>query len=117
MYVWRRFIKPGHEAVVYNFLDRGAKVMKAHNYSGVQGFFQLMSGGNTNEYIICIGFDKFGEFGEYPDTEKTEAQLYNEMFGQGSYQKDATAYNQALEMWSRTTERLMQVEAMSTQLD
>ena len=27
MYVWRRFIKPGHEADVYNFLDRGAKVI------------------------------------------------------------------------------------------
>jgi hypothetical protein len=74
-----------------------------------------MSGGNTNEYIICIGFDKFGEFGEYPDTEKTEAQLYNEMFGQGSYRKDATAYNQALEMWSRTTESLVQCRGISRQ--
>ena len=117
MYVLRRFIKPGHEAAVYNFLDRGAKVMKAHNYSGIQGIFQLMSGGNTNEYIICNGFDKFGEFGEYPDTEKTEAQLYNEMFGEGSWRKDATAYNQALEMYSRTRERLMSVEALSTQLN
>ena len=91
--------------------------MKAHNYSGVQGVFQLMSGGNTNEYIICIGFDKFGEFGEYPDTETTEAELYDAMFGENSYQNDATAYNQALEMWGRSTERLMQVEALSTQLD
>ena len=117
MYVLRRFIKPGHEAAVYNFLDRGAKVMKAHNYSGIQGVFQLMSGGNTNEYIICNGFDKFGEFGKYPDTEKTEAELYDEMFGQGSWRKDATAYNQSLEMYSRTTERLMSVEALSTQLN
>ena len=72
---------------------------------------------NENEYIICNGFDKFGEFGKYPDTEKTEAQLYDEMFGQGSWRKDATAYNQSLEMYSRTTERLMSVEALSTQLN
>ena len=25
-----------------------------------------------NEYIICEGFDKYGEFGSYPDTDKTE---------------------------------------------
>ena len=52
-----------------------------------------------------------------PDTEKTEAQLYDEMFGEGSYIKDATAYNQALEMWGRSTERLMLMEDLSTQLN
>jgi hypothetical protein len=75
-----------------------------------------MSGGNTNEYIICEGFNKYGELGEYPDTEKTEEELYNEMFGWESYSKDAKAYNLALEMYSRTTERQHFNEKLSTKL-
>ena len=63
-----------------------------------------------------LGFDKYGEFGSYPDTDKTEEELYNEMFGWESYSKDAKAYNDALEMYSRTTERQHFNSKLSTEL-
>ena len=52
----------------------------------------------------------------YPDTDKTEEELYNEMFGWESYRKDAKAYNDALEMYSRTTERQHFNSKLSTEL-
>ncbi len=116
MYVYTRFIKPGQDQAVYNFLQRLKKVYEKNNFTGISGIFRVRSGGNTNEYIIIEGFDKFGEFGKYPDTDKTEEQLYNEMFGWETYRKDARAYNDALESYSRTTERLDFVEKLSTKL-
>ena len=69
-----------------------------------------MSGGNTNEYIICEGFNKYGELGEYPDTEKTEEELYNEMFGWEQQSNDEKMRDKSLREWNgrvRTTlERL-----------
>jgi hypothetical protein len=77
-----------------------------------------MSGGNTNEYIICEGFNKYGEAGDYPDAEdKTEEDLYNEMFGWEAYRKDAGLYNEGLEMYSRTSERHHLNEELSTMLN
>jgi hypothetical protein len=111
-----RVIKPGMDQDVNHFLGRLQRVYEKHNYTGVVAVFRVMSGGNTNEYIICEGFDKYGELGEYPDTDKTEEELYNEMFGWESYRKDAKAYNLALEMYSRTTERQHFNEKLSTQL-
>ena len=111
-----RVIKPGMDQDVKHFLGRLQRVYEKHNFTGVVGVFRVMSGGNTNEYIICEGFNKYGELGEYPDTEKTEEELYNEMFGWESYRKDAKAYNLALEMYSRTTERQHFNEKLSTQL-
>ena len=111
-----RVIKPGMDQDVNHFLGRLQRVYEKHNFTGVVGVFRVMSGGNTNEYIICEGFNKYGELGEYPDTEKTEEELYNEMFGWESYRKDAKAYNLALEMYSRTTERQHFNEKLSTQL-
>ena len=117
MYVHTRVVKPGHNQEINAFLFRLAEVNKKYEFTGIQAVFMVMSGGNTNEFIICNGFDKFGDWGEYPNTDKSERELYNEMFGWGAYEKDAKAYNDGLEMYSRTTERLMQVEALSTQLD
>ena len=117
MYVLRRFIKPGHNQDVYNFLQRMKMVRDKYNYTGITGVFKVLSGGNTSEFVICQGFNEFGKLGEFEETDKSLQELYNEMFGEGSYRKDATAYNQALEMWGRSTERLMQMEDLSTQLN
>ena len=111
-----RVIKPGMDQDVNHFLARLTRVYEEHNFTGKVAVFRIMSGGNTNEYIICEGFDKYGEFGSYPETDKTEEELYNEMFGWESYRKDAKAYNDALEMYSRTTERQHFNEELSTQL-
>ena len=111
-----RVIKPGMDQDVNHFLGRLKRVYEEHSYTGITAVFRVMSGGNTNEYIICEGFDKYGEFGSYPDTDKTEEELYNEMFGWESYRKDAKAYNDALEMYSRTTERQHFNSKLSTEL-
>ena len=44
-------------------------------------------------------------------------ELYNEMFGWEAYRKDAREYNDALEMYSRTTERHHFNEKLSTALN
>ena len=61
-----RVIKPGMDQDVNHFLGRLQRVYEEHNYTGVVAVFRVMSGGNTNEYIICEGFNKYGELGEYP---------------------------------------------------
>ena len=116
MYVSRRFIKPGHDQDVYNFLQRMKMVREKNNFTGITGIFKVMSGGNTNEFIICRGFDKFGEMGEFQGTDKNLEDLYNEMFGWNAFRKDARVYNDALEMYRRTTERLTFMEEISTKL-
>tara|TARA_B100001057_G_scaffold471670_1_gene534222 strand:- start:178 stop:924 length:747 start_codon:yes stop_codon:yes gene_type:complete len=116
MYVLRRFIKPGHDQDVYNFLQRTKMVREKYNHTGIRGVFKVLSGGNTSEFIICRGFDKFGEMGEFEGTDKNLEDLYNEMFGWNAYRKDARIYNSALEMYSRTTERLTFMENLSTKL-
>ena len=118
MFISRRFIKPGKDQDVINFLRRLRMVYEKHNYTGIVGVFRVMSGGNTNEYIICEGFNKYGEAGDYPDAEdKTEEDLYNEMFGWEAYRKDAGLYNEGLEMYSRTSDRHHLNEELSTMLD
>mgnify|MGYP000209072024 FL=1 len=117
MLVRRRFIKPGKDQDVLNFLKRLQMVYKKNNFSGIVGIFRIMSGGNTNEFIICEGFNTYGESGKYPDTEKSEKELYNEMFGWEAYNRDAGLYNDSLEMYSRTTERQHFNEKLSTKLD
>ncbi len=117
MLVQRRFIKPGKDQDVGNFLRRAKMVYEKHNYTGVSGVFRLISGGNTNEYIICDGFNSYGQGGEFPDTEKTLEELYNEMFGWESYRRDAGLYNDALESMSRTAERHHFNEKLSTSLN
>jgi hypothetical protein len=114
MLVQRRFIKPGMDQDIYHFMQRAKKVYEKHNYTGIEGVFRVISGGNTNEYIICTGFNEYGAGGEFPDTEKNLEELYNEMFGWESYRKDARLYNEALEMYSRTTERYHFNEKLST---
>ena len=54
--------------------------------------------------------------GEFQGTDKNLEDLYNEMFGWNAYRKDARFYNDALEMYSRTTERLTFMEELSTKL-
>ena len=117
MLVQRRFIKPGHDQAVVHFLQRAKMVYEKHNYTGITGIFRVMSGGNTNEYIICDGFNEYGVGGEFPETEKNMEELYNEMFGWEAYRKDAQEYNDALEMYSRTTERHHFNEKLSTTLN
>jgi len=117
MLVQRRFIKPGHDQAVVHFLQRAKMVYEKHNYTGITGIFRVISGGNTNEYIICDGFNEYGVGGEFPDTEKNMEELYNEMFGWEAYRKDAQEYNDALEMYSRTTERHHFNEKLSTALN
>ena len=114
MLVQRRFIKPGKDQDIYHFMQRAKKVYEKHNYTGIEGIFRVISGGNTNEYIICTGFNEYGVGGEFPDTDKNLEELYNEMFGWESYRKDARLYNEALEMYSRTTERYHFNEKLST---
>ena len=45
-------------------------VREKHNFTGITGIFKVISGGNTNEFVICRGFDKFGEMGEFQGTDK-----------------------------------------------
>ena len=54
--------------------------------------------------------------GEFEGTDKNLEDLYNEMFGWNAYRKDARVYNDALEMYSRTTERMTFMEELSTKL-
>ena len=116
MLVSRRSIKPGKDQDVINFLRRLKMVYEKHNYSGTVGVFRIISRGNTNEYIICEGFNSYGDSGKYPDSEMNEEELYNEMFGWEAYRKDAGMYNDALEMYSRITERHHLNQDLTTQL-
>ena len=114
MTVQRRFMKPGMDQDIINFLRRMTVVYQDNNFTGTVGVFRVISGGNTNEYIICRGFDSYGDNGEFPDTDKNIEELYNEKFGWEAYRKDAKLYNDALEMYSRTTERYHFNEKLST---
>lgn len=117
MLVNKRIIKPGKDQDVINFLRRLKMVQEKNNFSGIVGVFRVMSGGNTNEYIICEGFNSYGESGSYPESEKSEEELYNDMFGWEAYRRDAGLYNDALEMYSRTTERHHLNMELSTQIN
>ena len=48
MYVLRRFIKPGQDQDVFNFLQRTKMVREKYNHTGIRGVFRVLSGGNTN---------------------------------------------------------------------
>ena len=54
--------------------------------------------------------------GKFEGTDKNLEDLYNEMFGWNAYRKDSQTYNNALEMYSRTTQRMTFMEELSTKL-
>ena len=86
----------------YIILCKEQKVYENTTILELKGSLRFISGGNTVDTLFAPSKIWRGEF---PDTDKNLEELYNEMFGWESYRKDARLYNEALEMYSRTTKR------------
>ena len=99
----------------WRFANRIVNVYKKHDFTGVQGVFKVVSGGNENEIIFVEAFDDFTDQGKFPNTDKSLKELYNEMYN-GSYDKDLEIYNDAIEMWGRQRERMNLAPALTTEL-
>tara|TARA_B100000767_G_scaffold266750_1_gene284569 strand:+ start:4466 stop:5230 length:765 start_codon:yes stop_codon:yes gene_type:complete len=110
-----RIIKPGKLGDFWRLSNRIVKVYEKNNYTGVQGVFKVVSGGNVNEIIFIDAFDDFTDQGKFPNTDKSLKELYNEMYN-GSYDKDLEIYNEAIEMWGRQNERMSLKSELTTKL-
>ena len=110
-----RIVKPGATRDFLNLHQRQIEVYKKYGYRGIKGLFQVASGGNTQQFLIVNPFDKFGENPGFEKSEKSFAELYNEMFGWGSWMADLSKYNESLVDWGRAQERLTIVKGMTSQ--
>ena len=110
-----RIIKPGKNWDFWRFANRIVNVYKKHDFTGVQGVFKVVSGGNENEIIFVEAFDDFTDQGKFLNTDKSLKELYNEMYN-GSYDKDLEIYNDAIVMWGRQRERMNLAPALTTEL-
>ena len=108
-----RVLKNGNNENFWRYLDRYTKVMRKARPDIQWGVFILNSGGNTNTVRLLTAFNNPNERqGETKNGQPRE--MYDEMFGEGSWEDDFQKYNECLVEWSRPTYDFMLRPDLST---
>ena len=95
------------------FMSRIAQMAKQRNWDSTRLLYRLESGGNTNEFIMVVGYNTYkNEPG--PQFENTMEEDYNTLFGNRSWDEDLNNFHASLEYWGQMRETLHFVPKMST---
>jgi hypothetical protein len=110
-----RVLKNGNNEDFWRYLERYSKVLKKARPDIQQGVFILSSGGNTNTVRLLTTFnDPNKRQGETKNG--TVMELYDEMYGEGTWEDDFEKYNERIIEWSRPTYDFMLRADLSTKL-
>ena len=114
-YVYRVFYNVKADKVLHftRAMERIAKVAKKRKWEAQRTLFRLISGGNRNQFIMAVGFEKYQRADE-TESDTTAKEDYDEMFGRGSWEEDWNNFDASLEYWGEQTDMLQLVPSMST---
>ena len=108
-----RVLKNGNNDNFWRYLERYTKVLRKVRPDIQWGVFILNSGGNTNTVRLLTAFNDPNK--RQGETENGQARkVYDEMFGEGSWEDDFQKYNECLVEWSRPTYDFMLRPDLST---
>jgi hypothetical protein len=108
-----RVLKNGNNENFWRYLERYTKVMRKVRPDIQWGVFILNSGGNTNTVRLLTAFNNPNE--RQGETKNGQArEVYDKMFGEGSWEDDFQKYNECLVEWSRPTYDFMFRPDLST---
>jgi len=110
-----RVLKNGNNKDFWRYLERYITVLKKARPDIQHAVFMLSSGGNANTVRILTTFNNPNERqGEKKNG--TVKDVYDEMYGQGTWEDDFQKYNERLVEWSRPTYDFMMRADLSTKL-
>ena len=110
-----RVLKNGNNEDYWRYLERYTKVLKKVRPDIQHAVFVMSSGGNTNTVRILTAFNN-------PSKRQGETNngvvkdVYDEMFGEGTWEDDFQKYNERLVDWSRPTYDFMMRPDLSTKI-
>jgi hypothetical protein len=93
--------KPSMSANVSRYIYRQGKVLEKRNPNAFRRVFEMVSGGDLNAFVIFSGFDKYDA--EWPETDTTWEEDYNEMFGWEQFSQDQKLMQKSLRDWNGAT--------------
>ncbi len=102
------FVKPGQTDHFMLLQERLAKLSTAYGFTGERALFRAESGDNPRKFMSVLGYD--AHEGDMKWTQRPEGkmvpEMYDDMFGNGAWETDFQAANEALETW-QLRERIM----------
>jgi len=108
-----RVLKNGNNEDFWRYLKRYSEVLMKARPDVQQGVFIMTSGGNTNTVRILTAFNNPNER-EGQASKGVVKDLYDEMFGEGTWEDDFQKYNERLVEWKRPTYDFMMRPDLST---
>ena len=108
-----RVLKNGNNEDFWRYLERYTKVLSKARPDTQQGVFILSSGGNTNTVRLLTAFNNPNER-QGATKDGNLRSIYNEMFGEGTWEDDFQKYNERIVEWSRPTYDFMLRPDLST---
>lgn len=106
-------IKQGKVSHFRRFQSRIVENWKKRKVPMRRGLFRLVSGGNTNLFVVATFFDSYKRE-QLPQTENNWEDDYNELFGRGSWDEDLENFQSSFEDWGVIKETLQLVPEMTT---
>ena len=110
-----RVLKNGNNEDFWRYLKRYSEVLRKARPDVQQGVFIMSSGGNTNTVRILTAFNNPNER-EGKTKNGVVKDMYDEMFGDGTWEDDFQKYNERLVEWTRPTYDFMLRSDLSTKL-
>jgi len=110
-----RVLKNGNNEDFWRYLKRYSEVLRKARPDVQQGVFIMSSGGNTNTVRILTAFNNPNER-EGKTKNGVVQDMYDEMFGDGTWEDDFQKYNERLVEWNRPTYDFMLRSDLSTKL-
>ena len=110
-----RVLKNGNNEDFWRYLKRQSEVLRKARPDVQQGVFIMSSGGNTNTVRILTAFNNPNER-EGKTKNGVVQDMYDEMFGDGTWEDDFQKYNERLVEWTRPTYDFMLRSDLSTKL-
>lgn len=108
-------VKQGKVGDFRRFQYRVVENLKKRNMPVKRAMFRLISGGNTNMFVVVNFFDTYKQ-DPAPSNESRWEDDYNELFGRGSWDRDMESYRASFESWGVMKETLRLIPQMSTGL-
>ena len=106
-------VKQGKVGDFRRFQYRVVENMKKRNVPARRALFRLISGGNTNLFVVVTFFDTYKQEPN-PQNENRWEDDYNDLFGRGSWDQDLENYRASFEDWGVMRETLQLIPQMTT---
>lgn len=108
-----RILKNGNNEDFWRYLERYTAVLKKTRPDIQYGVFVLSSGGNTNMVRLLTAFNDPSQR-QGTTINGNVREVYDEMYGDGSWEDDFQKYNERLVEWTRPTIDYMMRPDLST---